>query len=135
MLMGNIGIKMATRVGNAPTYTRIQTEFVYLSRHHPNKNWIVGWSRGFTRNATPSVFRPHTSIAALQNGGSSRIRTYAAFLGADLSLAGTYDTRLCHGSLNGRDSRIRTDDILLPKQALYQAELHPVKIVLYSIKE
>jgi hypothetical protein len=26
----------------------------------------------------------------------------------------------------GRDSRIRTDGILLPKQALYQAELHPV---------
>jgi hypothetical protein len=28
----------------------------------------------------------------------------------------------------GRNSRIRTDDILLPKQALYQAELHSVEI-------
>ena len=28
--------------------------------------------------------------------------------------------------LNGRDGQIRTDDILLPKQALYQAELRPV---------
>jgi hypothetical protein len=71
----------------------------------------------------------HTlALLLYKNGGSSRIRTYAAFLGADLSLAGTYDTRLCHGSKNGRDSRIRTDDILLPKQALYQAELHPVEI-------
>lgn len=26
----------------------------------------------------------------------------------------------------GRDGQIRTDDILLPKQALYQAELRPV---------
>ena len=77
---------------------------------------------------TLSVFRPHTSIAALQSGGSSRIRTYAAFLGAGNSLAKRHITRLCHGSINGRDSRIRTDDILLPKQALYQAELHPVEI-------
>ena len=30
-------------------------------------------------------------------------------------------------ALNGRDRRIRTVDILLPKQALYQAELCPVK--------
>jgi hypothetical protein len=28
--------------------------------------------------------------------------------------------------LSGRDGQIRTDDILLPKQALYQAELRPV---------
>ena len=28
---------------------------------------------------------------------------------------------------NGRDYRIRTYDILLPKQALYQAELSPVR--------
>ena len=28
----------------------------------------------------------------------------------------------------GRDYRIRTYDILLPKQALYQAELSPVKM-------
>ena len=27
---------------------------------------------------------------------------------------------------NGRDGQIRTDDFLLPKQALYQAELRPV---------
>ncbi len=26
---------------------------------------------------------------------------------------------------SGRDGQIRTDDILLPKQALYQAELRP----------
>ena len=116
-----------------------------------------------------------------ENGGSSRIWTYAAFLGAGNSLAKRHITKLCHGSLKwsamwesnppsqigslaccrntygawnlrddrevlpetphhqsfgrtlafllrkiGRDSRIRTDDILLPKQALYQAELHPV---------
>lgn len=30
------------------------------------------------------------------------------------------------GFSNGRDGQIRTDDILLPKQALYQAELRPV---------
>jgi hypothetical protein len=28
--------------------------------------------------------------------------------------------------LNGRGGQIRTDDFLLPKQALYQAELRPV---------
>ncbi len=28
--------------------------------------------------------------------------------------------------INGRGGQIRTDDILLPKQALYQAELRPV---------
>ena len=28
----------------------------------------------------------------------------------------------------GRDSRTRTDDLMLPKHPLYQAELHPVKI-------
>lgn len=27
-----------------------------------------------------------------------------------------------------RGSQIRTDDILLPKQTLYQAELHPVAV-------
>ena len=31
-------------------------------------------------------------------------------------------------SFFGRDYRIRTYDILLPKQALYQAELSPVKM-------
>ena len=30
------------------------------------------------------------------------------------------------GFSDGRDGQIRTDDILLPKQALYQAELRPV---------
>ena len=29
-------------------------------------------------------------------------------------------------TMNGRDGQIRTDDFLLPKQALYQAELRPV---------
>ena len=29
-------------------------------------------------------------------------------------------------NLNGRGGQIRTDDFLLPKQALYQAELRPV---------
>lgn len=29
-------------------------------------------------------------------------------------------------SQNGRDGRTRTDDIMLPKHALYQAELRPV---------
>lgn len=31
------------------------------------------------------------------------------------------------GTKKSRGGRIRTDDILLPKQALYQAELRPVK--------
>ena len=29
------------------------------------------------------------------------------------------------GAMNGRDDRIWTCDLLLPKQAFYQAELHP----------
>lgn len=31
-----------------------------------------------------------------------------------------------------RDSQIRTDDILLPKQTLYQTELHPVTGAKYN---
>lgn len=35
------------------------------------------------------------------------------------------DTFVEHADLTGRGDRIRTCDLLLPKQALYQAELHP----------
>ena len=34
--------------------------------------------------------------------------------------------QLVFDHLSGRGGQIRTDDILLPKQALYQAELRPV---------
>ena len=39
----------------------------------------------------------------------------------------TYDTRKApkRGLFLYRGNQIRTDDILLPKQTLYQAELHP----------
>ena len=45
------------------------------------------------------------------------------------SLEGCCSIQLSYGTLkrtNGRGSGIRTYDILLPKQALYQAELCPV---------
>ena len=35
----------------------------------------------------------------------------------------------------GRNGQIRTDGILLPKQALYQAELHSVKLVFPRVIE
>ena len=49
------------------------------------------------------------------------------------SLEGCCSIQLSYGALDkqpiiGRDSWIRTSDILLPKQALYQAELCPAKL-------
>ena len=52
---------------------------------------------------------------------------------ATLGLEGRCSIQMSYGriifitSLNGRGGEIRTPDILLPKQAVYQADLHSVK--------
>ena len=48
-----------------------------------------------------------------------------AELTSQFDLALRYKKRPTRGLFLYRGSQIRTDDILLPKQTLYQAELHP----------
>ena len=59
--------------------------------------------------------------ASLSNGASGKIRTRDPRLRRPL----LYPTEL-QTHMDGRDDRIRTCDILLPKQARYQTALHPV---------
>lgn len=47
-------------------------------------------------------------------------------LRSHLAMKGSKKKRLLSEPYRG--SQIRTDDILLPKQTLYQAELHPVAV-------
>ena len=70
--------------------------------------------------------------ASLSNGASGKIRTRDPRLRRPL----LYPTEL-QTHMDGRDDRIRTCDILLPKQARYQTALHPVdhsySISIYSL--
>jgi hypothetical protein len=49
---------------------------------------------------------------------------------ATLGLEGRCSIRLSYKRLNGRGGGIRTPDILLPKQARYQAALHPDNLLI-----
>ena len=49
----------------------------------------------------------------------------ARFEPATHGLEGRCSIQLSYRRMNGRDDRIRTCDILLPKQARYQTALHP----------
>ncbi len=81
-------------------------------------------------NRTPLGCDFHIGVTRLLRRLRFRVAHYPAcpsgftFGEADLV---TYDTRKApkRGLILYRGNQIRTDDILLPKQTLYQAELHP----------
>ena len=113
-------IKRANQLGEAARDTAELLHQKRLGREANNNRLRRRFSRAFTGHFTACPAK-HVTVNRVRCGASRVCHAVASLASLKHLLAPV------KGSiLTNRGGRIRTDDFLLPKQALYQAELRPV---------